>query len=137
MKTCVKCLIEKPHSEYHKHPGTRDGFTNQCNKCAVAQTQKWRKANPDRVKAANFKQRYGISLVEYQVMYEQQKGLCAICGKKESSKVRAHPERALSVDHCHNTLQVRGLLCQQCNIGLGVFKDDTKLLQAAINYLES
>lgn len=55
---------------------------------------------------------------------------CDICGKHESVL-----NKALSVDHCHNTSFVRGILCQRCNIGLGMFDDDPRLLRAAADYL--
>ena len=44
--------------------------------------------------------------------------------------------KSLSVDHCHTTGKVRGLLCQSCNTGIGLLKEDTKLFMAAIEYLE-
>lgn len=51
---------------------------------------------------------------------------CAICGKKDCSLV---------VDHCHKTSMVRGILCSECNLGLGKFKDDVLLLEFARIYL--
>jgi len=63
-------------------------------------------------------------------MLEQQNNSCAICGIDASEL-----PRELSVDHNHETLQIRGLLCTYCNVGLGYFKDDTTLLSMAIEYL--
>lgn len=60
---------------------------------------------------------------------ESQGGLCAICGRSESL------EQALALDHCHKTGRLRGLLCMQCNTGLGMFRDNPETLQAAIDYL--
>ena len=70
---------------------------------------------------------YGISLAEYNALRTKQKGLCAICRKSQKKR--------LSVDHCHTTGRVRGLLCDRCNHGLGHFKDEIAFLQRAIKYL--
>lgn len=74
---------------------------------------------------------YGLTLVEYESLRQQQNGLCYICHKHESEQ-----KRALSVDHSHTTGKVRKLLCDTCNHLLGNAKDDVKLLRAAIAYLE-
>src|SRR5438034_11558095 len=66
---------------------------------------------------------------EYEAMLEAQVGVCAICKEKPKGS-------RLAVDHVHGTDQVRGLLCNLCNPALGLFKDDTGRLKAAIEYLE-
>jgi hypothetical protein len=73
--------------------------------------------------------RYGISQDDFDRMLEEQSGRCAICGTT--------PESTLHVDHCHDTLNVRGLLCTKCNIGIGYFNDDVEVMKRAIAYLES
>jgi len=71
---------------------------------------------------------YGISLEEYQRLFEYQRGGCAIC--------RRPPKKLpLAVDHCHATGLTRGLLCRACNEGLGKFRDDVTLLVRAGAYL--
>lgn len=67
---------------------------------------------------------------DYLVMKEKQKDLCAICSKK------CKDGRNLSIDHCHKRNVVRGLLCNNCNLGLGKFGDDQELLQKALHYLK-
>lgn len=62
-------------------------------------------------------------------MSADQKNVCAICKGPPQSK-------GLCVDHCHRTGLVRGLLCTNCNLGIGCFKEDIKLLELAINYLK-
>lgn len=57
-----------------------------------------------------------------------QDGVCAICGTAPAGQ-------ALALDHCHDTGKIRGLLCKHCNLGLGLFKDDTTLLTKAREYL--
>ena len=73
--------------------------------------------------------RYGITVEEYDRMFAEQDGKCAICGVK----VEKH---RLCVDHDHATGKVRGLLCRLCNRHLGGFRDSIDLLRRAIAYLE-
>ncbi len=74
---------------------------------------------------------YGLSLEEYDILLLAQGGVCAICGKSQSGKRKMR----LCVDHSHKTGQVRGLLCEKCNVGLGSFRDDPELLVRAARYL--
>lgn len=79
--------------------------------------------------------RFGISLVDYEDMFEAQGGKCAICDQPETQK-RNGVVKALAVDHNHETGKVRGLLCTDCNTGIGNLKDSLDVLKAAIAYLE-
>lgn len=71
---------------------------------------------------------FGIGIAEYEQMLHEQNGKCAICGQEDE-------HFNLAVDHCHSKGQVRGLLCSQCNRGLGLFKDSPDLLAKAAEYL--
>ncbi len=71
--------------------------------------------------------RYGLSDADYDALLARQRGVCANCKRN----------RRLGVDHCHATGKVRGLLCGNCNRGLGLFHDDPELLRAAAAYLEA
>lgn len=75
-------------------------------------------------------QKYGISLKEYNDMLLNQNGVCAICKNKNLPN-----SGKLAVDHDHENGKVRGLLCIQCNRGLGMFYDNIKYLSSAIEYL--
>ncbi len=94
----------------------------------------WKRANNKEHQKAlldsRFKHRYGISNSDYEAMLQEQDGVCKICKGKPIARAR------LSVDHCHKTGKVRGLLCLLCNSALGKFKDDKILLARAIVYLE-
>ena len=81
---------------------------------------------------ARFKRLYGITLDEYNLMVTEREGCCDICGihYNETGK-------NLAVDHCHTTDKVRGLLCFNCNIGIGYLKDNVNILNSAIKYLEN
>ena len=71
--------------------------------------------------------RYGITEEQYDLLFLKQDGCCAICKQRFSKR--------LDVDHCHSTNIVRGLLCNNCNRGLGHFKDNPIYLQEAVQYL--
>lgn len=73
-----------------------------------------------------------ISQDEYNALLQAQNYSCAICGLPAEESARG-----LSVDHSHYTHKIRGLLCVQCNLGLGYFKDNKQRLKAAIEYLEA
>lgn len=73
---------------------------------------------------------YNIDVYDYMKMYESQKGKCKICLKLERNG------RNLSVDHCHNTNRIRGLLCSDCNLTLDKWNDDIEIFKRAIEYLK-
>lgn len=85
---------------------------------------------------------YGITEIEYNEILEKQNGVCAICERSVEEKNKEYTGgkipammRNLAVDHCHDTNVVRGLLCYDCNTGLGKFKDNSMLLEKAALYL--
>lgn len=77
---------------------------------------------------------HNITIDQYEEMFQKQKGVCAICGKKETAKNQFGVKR-LAVDHCHKTKKTRGLLCFKCNIILGHLGDDITLLKKTVKYL--
>ncbi|MBV9125670.1 MAG: endonuclease VII domain-containing protein [Planctomycetes bacterium] len=89
--------------------------------------------NPRARFEAHLKTKYGLSLERYDEILAEQGGVCLICRKAPVGKRR---NERLSVDHNHETGKVRGILCHQCNAGLGWFRDDPKLLRSAAEYLE-
>lgn len=76
--------------------------------------------------------RYGLTLEEYEELYRGHRGRCAICGKSDEES-----GETLNVDHDHDTQAIRGLLCRHCNLALGHFNDDPKLLEAGAEYLRT
>lgn len=104
------------------------------------EVKRYRQRNYDKVRLINrsctLKRQFGITLEEYQKLFESQQGLCAICSQPESVvDWRSKEVKRLAVDHCHKTGKIRGLLCTNCNHGLGKFKDNPMLLQKALDYL--
>lgn len=154
-RRCYACKTVKPISEFY--PSKRHGHQYECKPCTRAYKTKYRKENREKItayfkdyKAKNreriresnrkhakanphvhrdyiLRKVYGISLEKYNEMLGHQDGCCAVC--RHRSK--------LNVDHCHTTGAVRGLLCTNCNQGIGRLMDSPKLLRAAAAYLEN
>jgi hypothetical protein len=76
------------------------------------------------------KHKYDLTMEDYGRLLKKQDGRCAICGIKPLFK-------RLTVDHCHDTGRVRGLLCGHCNSGIGRLRDDSDLCRLAADYLDS
>lgn len=98
------------------------------------QSAAWRAANPEAAsriaRHAKWKANYGLDKVQAATLIVNQGGMCAICRCEFMTYDNLH------VDHCHDTGHVRGMLCKNCNPGLGQFKDDISRLEAAIAYLQ-
>ena len=89
------------------------------------------------MRGRNLKHKYGISLEEYKEMLTNQGGKCAICEVTENNTTGDRKDWNFAVDHDHKTGKVRGLLCNNCNRALGLFKDSANLLGEAKKYLEA
>ncbi len=131
MKECRGCKQTKPLADFSAHAGFKDGRNSKCKLCkellrkeAVAAGRQ-RSHTPYSYKK-QLKSRYGLTQEQYEVMLEECRGRCQICGESKS----------LNVDHCHTTGVVRGLLCTACNTGLGKLGDSVERLQLAIEYLD-
>lgn len=102
-----------------------------------AYMRNWTRERPAQRKALYLKRHYGMTVDQYDAMYEAQGGVCAICGGPERAiDPRTGEPFLLAVDHDHRTGAIRGLLCLGHNRGLGLFDDDPDLLRAAIAYLD-
>lgn len=155
-KKCRKCDTEKEISEFGKNKFFSDGLARYCKLCtnkygneyyhknpkkAMAYRLKYRIANPEKtsrvVRANQLKSKYGINQQDYNNMLKEQNGVCAICGlpEKANNPNNNGKKKGLSIDHCHETGKVRGLLCGNCNTGLGYFKDNLDLLASTTSYL--
>lgn len=139
MKKCTVCKQELPYTEYYRSKQTKDGYGYRCKSCDVAARHKYREENRERFAEVNrrksLKWKYGITLEEYDDMLEKQNGCCAICGTDKSGIAGVRRHWNWSVDHCHSTGKVRGLLCTTCNRGLGMLGDTAESLQKALDYL--
>jgi hypothetical protein len=90
--------------------------------------KRWREEHPDEVKDSNLRFKYGITLDSYNRLHEEQGGGCAICGRGGDGK-------KLHVDHDHISGIIRGLLCNRCNLMVGMSNDDPTVLERATHYL--
>lgn len=150
MKTCRTCGEDKPADQFHLDRGGRRRV--HCKTCVCARVNAWRVANADvlreRKRVAYVRDRalhrnrklvqnYGITRDDYEAMLEAQQGVCAVCQRPETKRANngSGELRELSVDHCHATGQVRGLLCSTCNSAIGLLDEDESRLLAAISYL--
>lgn len=113
-RVCTNCNVEKPATVKYfsqSNSSSPDGLRAQCKDCV------WQKEKARR-------------LEKYEDMFQEQNGLCKICSQEEANG------NSLSIDHCHHTGVVRGLLCSNCNRGIGLLKDDYKILEKAKDYLK-
>lgn len=149
-RTCKECHSRRRKGFYAKNSQTRKiqrqkYYQANKEKCKLAHI-KWKENNKehwlqynkdiyarDKIKRREDKlqKAYKLTLIEYNELSIIQNGRCAICGKHQSELTYA-----MSVDHCHKTGKIRGLLCGRCNTALGSFFDNVEILKNAIIYLE-
>ena len=89
----------------------------------------WRANNPDKIRNKNYKDRYGITLDDYNDMLKKQNNRCHLCGSHND-------DTKLYVDHCHKTGKVRGLLCHHCNTALGLLMESPDKIKGLMYYAE-
>lgn len=164
MKLCPRCKNVLSKRQFFSENTSKDGVSFACRRCESkrkkearlnnpelvekhrangrrwyknnkehknAQNKAWKENNPNKFREGNLKSRFGITIQDFNNQLVVQKNRCAVCG--------IHADELtyyLSVDHCHKTGALRGLLCKKCNLGLGHFNDDIKILKAAVFYLE-
>lgn len=125
-KKCPDCGEHKPPEAFSRHPNTADRKQPYCKPCTKERQREIAIRLHGDTRHYHLKSRYGVTAREINEMSERQGGLCAICRE----------DAANQVDHDHQTKEIRGLLCDGCNGGLGAFEDDPDLIQRAIDYLE-
>lgn len=125
-KVCKTCKKEKNDYEFYK---SGKYLFPYCKECTYEKTHAWRKANPDKLRYYKILANYGITRDVFMAMVTAQNSLCAICGKEFRPAL-------FVVDHDHKTKKIRGLLCSNCNHGLGKFLEEPIILNSAITYLK-
>lgn len=132
VKICNTCKSELPLSYFYKNRNSRLG---QCKRCCYDKEKKYRATSKGATSKRNatLLRKYNIDYAVYEQMFIDQNESCLIC----ECKIELFGDKSVvaHVDHCHTTGKVRGLLCNYCNSVLGVYNEDTKIFQRAINYL--
>ena len=160
-KRCRLCGEIWPIGEFHRAGGTRDGHRGECRSCTktlrrahyeanreryIEAARTWQRENPERTREtrrirnqhpdrkrkqrdAYYRRTYGISADAVDAMLDEQGGGCAICGSRPDRPASLH------LDHDHLTGTLRGILCIDCNHGIGKLRDDPELLARAVGYL--
>lgn len=146
-KSCTHCKEVKPLYDYHSDKYAKDGKRWICKKCAEKQRRELYRKDPQKYRnlrknfyyknleesrkkaiLSNKKSFYGLEPEAFKEMVRSQNSKCLICSRSSDK---------LHVDHDHKTKEIRGLLCLQCNVGLGMFGDNPIVLQSALDYLRS
>lgn len=145
VRTCRICNVEKAVTAFPIHRQMIGGRAHECRSCTNERQRAWRKkavaTRPEFVAARLFSQvknrakRYGLTLEEFAVLEAMAVGKCEICQKPARARNKWKADSKLHVDHCHTTGKVRGMLCTDCNRGIGLFRDDPKALRRAADYL--
>lgn len=160
-RRCKECGEVKPVDGFYRNSKGRDGLRPECKACTArkraawyvdhsaeekARVKSWQQANSERVNASqrerrrspearraqrdgHLRRKFGITIDAFEEQLAAQGGVCAICRREP------HPTISLHVDHDHESGALRGLICFDCNAGLGKFRDDRGLLAAAARYL--
>lgn len=128
---CRKEYSARPEIKLRRALASKEWMNKPENKEKSAE---WFKKNKEKHykirREGHLKSQYGITTEHYNEMFINQNGCCKICGIHQSVLTQR-----LSVDHCHISNKVRGLLCKKCNTGLGNFSDNIEFLKQAIFYL--
>ena len=130
MKECTKCFVVRTISDFYPRANRPDGRESECKLCSNLRKKKYRLENKEVIRAYNKKRNPGWDIDRYNQYVELQGNRCAICGTDNPGL------SDWCADHCHTENKARGLLCVQCNAGLGYFKDNPEYLQSAIDYLK-
>lgn len=159
---CKDCSCRDRKNEYERRKEQYIKYTKDwCkeNKEITNERQKnYRKENPERYRETDKRKRlkqierlgsplfnkikkvgkYRMTVEDYDSLMRDQNGVCAICKKvsRRRNTSRVNELAPLSVDHCHSSGKIRGLLCGSCNSGLGMFQDNIEYMKEAIQYLQ-
>ena len=148
-KICTTCKILKDTNEFPRDKHTPSGIHSRCKVChrkssidyyrshrmeMIQKNKQYQKNHPEKTKIRqrnkSLKRDFSITLDQYNDLLKKQDYKCAICKRKQTKF-----KRALAVDHCHKTNRNRGLLCGNCNMAIGLFKEKIFFLKSAIDYL--
>lgn len=142
---CRKCSKVKPIERFY----SRLDKENRCKDCVselrktaykkdplkvILRVRRYCKENPEKIRGTKLKQTYDINLEKWNELFRRQNGVCAVCKRPETTIWRGKKVN-LAVDHDHETLEVRGLLCIRCNRALGLLREDKATIKALHDYI--
>lgn len=125
-KACTVCYHVLPLDNFSNAKNKRKGKCCQCKECV----RKYKQEHKKEAKNYRFNTAYGITLEKFNTLFYSQQNKCKICGTRNFGL------KGPALDHCHNTGKIRGVLCNKCNLALGLLNDDIEILRNAIQYLE-
>lgn len=146
-KICTKCSEEKDINQFGKDKRHLDGHTSWCRICVNSynnarhhSTKSFYKkdysSNPNKYTNKRLIAQYGITLEQYNSMLVDQNNSCAVCNRSETALDKNGKLKALSVDHCHDTGKIRGLLCDSCNRAEGFLQSNVDIIRKLADYVE-
>ena len=133
---CKRCYLEKPEEDFGNDKSTPTGKRFYCRACNTDMAQGYRKRKmaegtwTAQWQAVYRRSKYGIEPEDFEAMWEDQEGRCGIC-RISFEEVR------VCIDHDHESGNVRGLLCDACNVGIARFRENVLALLGAVSYLEA
>jgi hypothetical protein len=136
-KVCRSCELELPRDQFAARHNGKDGLASWCRDCTNKRARARRSADPHaRAKEREYEQRigrhtkrrYGIPREQWEARIKAQGGLCIVCGRL--------PRKRLVGDHCHTTGKFRGIVCDNCNVSMGLANEDPKLLRKLADWIE-
>ena len=116
LSRCKACVTAYAREYRERNPGQH-----------LATVKRWQERNPHYMRDRHLRRTFGITAVQFDEIVAQQDGLCPIC--------HTSLDDTGSVDHCHNSGEIRGVLHRKCNSALGILKDDPVILLRAAEYL--
>jgi hypothetical protein len=144
VKECTECHITKPFDQFYRETKQASGLNPRCKICVNQRNRAYALANPERTREwsrrrslrAYAKRYFNLDEAQYDALVARAGGKCEVCGREERTTSTNGHSFLLAIDHDHATLQIRGMLCRQCNTALGCVQDNPALLRKLADYLE-
>lgn len=126
---CKTCWNNRQREYQQKDPNWREAQKAKSKKYRENRDPETRLKQTRNSRCKYIRRKFGITLEEYENMVLDRKGCCDICQSQSKGRGNLH------IDHCHQTGKLRGLLCMNCNVVLGLVYDKSEILNSAINYI--
>ncbi len=144
MQYCPCCKQNKDDTDFHKSGNRKSGYHPYCKECRCKKAKDRYLRDKEKIKSRNNKwwanesnmrkmvlAKYGMTPEDYLILFNLQEGRCAVCDQHQLEL-----DHRLNVDHDHQTGEIRGLLCRNCNMALGLLRDNSLLIGRLKEYVE-